>query len=135
MGSTEQPVLQPLDRVSGFAWLILCQLAGEVLVRVAQMVVPGLHFPGAVAGMLILLVLLGFMKGQTLAVMGAGNALLGVLTLLFVPSAVGIIQHGPLLQTWGLALIVAVVVSTVLTLLVTVGAFLATQKLQETWQK
>lgn len=126
--SDEQQPLRPGDWVAGFSVLILCQLAGEVLVHLVQIVVPAFVFPGPVAGMLLLLILLGKLKEAARSTIAVASALLGVLALLFVPSAVGIMQHGALIQSWGVALLAAVIGSTVLTLLATVGAFMATEK-------
>lgn len=128
MTDTDTKPLSPSAWVAGFAVLILCQLLGEALVSALRLVVPGLSFPGAVAGMMLLLVLLIVRKGRAPAVLAAASGLLGILSLLFVPSAVGVMQYGDLIAAWGLQLLVAVVVSTVLTLLVTVGAFLATER-------
>ncbi|WP_350151084.1 CidA/LrgA family protein [Devosia sp. RR2S18] len=90
---------------------------------------PSLLFPGPILGLLLLLVVLKVLGERAQAVVGVGNALLGILTLLFVPSAVGIMQQGELIRDWGLPLLLAVVVSTVMTLLVTVGAFIGTERL------
>ncbi len=54
--------------------------------------------------------------------------LLGSLALLFVPAGVGVTQHLGLLGEHGLALGIALVGSTVGTLLVTVGVFLAVKR-------
>ncbi|WP_248306574.1 MULTISPECIES: CidA/LrgA family protein [unclassified Devosia] len=124
----EQP-LKPGDYVAGFAILILCQLAGEVLVHAIRIVLPSFAFPGPVAGMLLLLALLPRLPKQRRSVMAVGNALLGILAMLFVPAAVGVMQYGDLVLAWGIPLVLALVVSTVLTLLATVGTFLLTEKL------
>ena len=96
------PQLKPNDFVAGFVVLILCQLAGEALVGLLRLAVPGLALPGPVLGMVLLLVLLVLRRRQAAAIMSVGNGLLGVLSLLFVPSAVGIMQHAELIRTWGL---------------------------------
>ena len=49
--------------------------------------------------------------------------------LLFVPAGVGVVQYLGLLRDQGLALAAALVVSTVLTLVVTVGVFLLVKRL------
>lgn len=123
------PLLKPNDLVAGFVVLILCQLAGEALIGLLRLVVPGLALPGPVLGMILLLVLLVLRRRETRAIMSAANGLLGVLSLLFVPSAVGIMQHAELIRTWGFQLLIAVIASTLLTLVVTVFAFLATERL------
>jgi holin-like protein len=61
-------------------------------------------------------------------VIASADGLLGILSLLFVPSAVGIMQHGELIRAWGGPLLLAVVASTALTLVVTVGAFILTER-------
>lgn len=129
MSPTEEKPLKPGDFVAGFAVLILCQLAGEVLVQAMRIALPSFAFPGPVAGMLLLLALLPRIPNQRRAVMAVGNAILGILAMLFVPAAVGVMQYGDLVVTWGLPLLFALVVSTVLTLLATVGTFLLTEKL------
>ena len=48
---------------------------------------------------------------------------------LFVPAGVGVVQYMGLLREQGLALAVALVVSTVATLLATVGVFLLVKRL------
>lgn len=121
--------LKPNDLVAGLVVLILGQLAGEALVGLLRLAAPGVELPGPVLGMILLLVFLMLRRREVGPLISVANGLLGMLSLLFVPSAVGIMQHAELIRTWGFQLLVAVVTSTLLTLLVTVGAFLATEKL------
>lgn len=100
--------------VSGFAWLLVFQLAGEVLVRGLQWPVPG-----PVVGMLLLLLVLVWRGGPGDNLRQVGQGLLGNLSLLFVPAGVGIMVHGHRIADEWLALVVALLVSTVLTLAVT----------------
>ena len=123
------PPLKPNDLVAGFLVLILCQLAGEALIGMLRLAAPGLALPGPVLGMILLLVLLLLRRPEARAVMSVANGLLGILSLLFVPSAVGIMQHAELIRTWGFQLLVAVIASTLLTLVVTVFAFLAMERM------
>ncbi|HWV21966.1 MAG TPA: CidA/LrgA family protein [Devosia sp.] len=120
--------LRPADWVAGFALLILCQLAGETLVQILRLLVPAFAFPGPVVGMLLLVGLLALMGDRARPVIASADGLLGILSLLFVPSAVGIMQHGELIRAWGGPLLLAVVASTALTLVVTVGAFILTER-------
>jgi holin-like protein len=120
--------LRPADWVAGFALLILCQLAGETLVQILRLIVPAFAFPGPVIGMLLLVGLLALMGDRARPVIASADGLLGILSLLFVPSAVGIMQHGELIRAWGGPLLLAVVASTALTLVVTVGAFILTER-------
>ncbi|MBN9335101.1 CidA/LrgA family protein [Devosia sp.] len=120
--------LRPADWVAGFALLILCQLAGETLVQILRLIVPAFAFPGPVIGMLLLVGLLALMGDRARPVIASADGLLGILSLLFVPSAVGIMQHGELIRAWGGPLLLAVVASTALTLVVTVGVFILTER-------
>ena len=120
---------RPADWVAGFALLVLCQLAGETLVQVLQLVVPTFAFPGPVVGMMLLVWLLALIVDRARAVIASADGLLGILSLLFVPSAVGIMQHGELIRAWGGPLLLAVLASTALTLVVTVGAFILTERM------
>ncbi|MEM7529153.1 MAG: CidA/LrgA family protein [Pseudomonadota bacterium] len=90
-----------------------CQLAGETLVRFLA-----LPLPGPVLGKAILFVgLLVFGLPDDLR--RTGEALLGNLSLLFVPAGVGVMLHGAILSTDWLAISVALVVSTLATVSVT----------------
>ena len=56
------------------------------------------------------------------------SGLLAVLGILFVPAGVGIIQQFGLLGQYGLALLLALVISTAVTLVVTVYVFLGVSR-------
>jgi len=77
--------------------LLVCQLVGEVLVRLLHLPVPG-----PVIGMMLLFCALLARGPQTPAGLGAtADALLGNLGLLFVPAGVGVVVHLKLLaQDW-----------------------------------
>lgn len=111
--------------VAALAALLACQLVGEVLVQSARLLVPGFAFPGPVAGMAILFAWLVARGGPGPSLDATCGAILRNLSLLFVPAAVGVVQYGPLLADYGLALLAALIGSTLLTLLVTVGVFIA----------
>lgn len=111
--------------VPALALLLVCQLAGEVLVTGLRLAVPGITFPGPVAGMVLLFLWLAFRKGPSSGLDATTGTILRNLSLLFVPAAVGVVQYGDVIARFGLPLLVAVVASTLLTLLVTVGVFIA----------
>lgn len=126
------PPRQP-GMIGGFAILLGCQLAGEAIARGLSLPVPG-----PVLG-LVLLVLglavtsrIGWRSPEGLEGSGIGcvaDGLLASLALLFVPAGVGVVQHLDLVGEYGLALGLALVGSTLLTLLVTVGVFLLVKRL------
>lgn len=105
--------------------LLLCQLLGETAVRLLDLPVPG-----PIIGMILLfvgLVLHGKLKkissDAPTALDQTANVILVNLSLLFVPAAVGVMQHFSVLQDHGVVLGVAIVGSTFLTLLVSVTVF------------
>lgn len=94
--------------------LLACQLAGEVLARLA-----GLPIPGPVVGMLLLFVGLLIRGGVPEGLERVGNTLLSHLSLLFIPAGVGVMVHLKLLAGEWLPIAVTVVASTALTIAVT----------------
>ncbi|WP_243371390.1 CidA/LrgA family protein [Microvirga solisilvae] len=111
--------------------ILLCQLLGEVIVRWFGWLVPG-----PVLGMLFLLVFLSLRDrikkrvpefGRALDATGKG--LLAHLSLLFIPASVGVIQRLDVLAEYGVGLVVALVVSTFITLVVTVVTFVVVSRL------
>jgi holin-like protein len=119
--------------IRGLFILLAFQLVGEVAARGL-----GLPAPGPVIGLALLVLALGIyqrwrpLDEEALAESDLGKAargLLAALPLLFVPAGVGVVQYMGLLREQGLALAVALVVSTVATLLATVGVFLLVKRL------
>ena len=102
--------------LTGLTWLLVFQCIGEVLVRAT-----GAPVPGPVVGMVLLFALLrwravrgdrgGDAEPAGLAV--AADGLLKHLSLLFVPAGVGVMLHATRLADEWLAILVALVVSTV----------------------
>ena len=118
--------------IRGFFLLLLCQLVGEVLAR--GLALPA---PGPVIGLALLTVGLAIwgrwrpMSDEEIANSEVGRAatgLLGSLSLLFVPAGVGVVQYVGLLREDGVALAASLAVSTVATLLATVGVFLLVKR-------
>ena len=114
--------------IRALALLLSCQLAGEILTRALDLAVPG-----PVIGLALLAVLAivhaRIVGAETSAIektdLGVtASALLGSLGLLFVPAGVGIVQQLPLISAYALPIFVALLVSTVLTLIVTVYVFI-----------
>ena len=93
--------------IASLSLILLCQLAGEVIVRGLA-----LPMPGPVVGLLFLLLLL-----------------LAHLSLLFVPAGVGVVQKLDLVAAHGIAFAGVLAVSVLVTLLVTVTTFLLASRL------
>ena len=119
--------------IASLSLILLCQLAGEVLVRGL-----GLPMPGPVLGLLLLLLLLlardrfkVLARGplQRDGVESASRGLLANLSLLFVPAGVGVVQKLDLVAAHGIAVAVVLALSVVVTLLVTVATFLVASRL------
>jgi putative effector of murein hydrolase LrgA (UPF0299 family) len=118
--------------IRGFFLLLVFQLAGEVLAR-------GLNLPapGPVIGLVLLIGALALyyswrpFDDEALAESELGraaNGLLAALPLLFVPADVGVVQYLGLLRDEALPLAAALVVSTLLALVSTVGVFLIVKR-------
>lgn len=107
--------------VEGIALLLLAQLAGECLHDIL-----GLPVPGPVIGMFLVavgMIVRARLRPSTADAITSldrvSNALIGNMGLLFVPAGVGIIAVAPMLGGAWLPLGVALVASTILTLIVT----------------
>lgn len=104
--------------------LLPFQLAGEVIARGL-----GLPVPGPVLGMLFLFAFLCW-RGQPAAPLrDTAETLLRHLSLLFVPAGTGIVVHLHRVADEWLPLLVALVASTVLTLVVTALAMQGCRRL------
>jgi holin-like protein len=112
--------------LQGFFILLACQLLGESVSR-------GLHvpIPGPVLGIVLLLLLLAVRGWQTgddparrdTPLGFAADGLLRNLGLLFVPAGVGIVQSFHLVLANSVAVVVALIGSSLITLVVTVFVF------------
>jgi len=103
--------------------LLVYQLIGEVLVQLL-----GLPVPGPVVGMLLLFVTLLLRGTAPEWLRTTSNALLGHLSLLFVPAGVGVMQHFQRLGAEWLPITVALVASTIITIGVTALVMRALQR-------
>ena len=106
--------------IGAIALLLVCQLAGEAVHRLT-----GLPLPGSVIGMVLLLAWLAFVPRERLTLTQVTGWLTAHLSIMFVPAAVGLMEEGAILSRYGLGIVVAVVVSTLLTLAVTALVFRA----------
>jgi putative effector of murein hydrolase LrgA (UPF0299 family) len=104
--------------------ILSCQLAGEVLVLVS-----GLPVPGPVLGMLLLLAWLGLRGGVSERVAHTADTLLGHLSLLFVPAGVGVLVHWERVRDQWPAIAAALVLGTLITLAVTALTMAGMQRL------
>ena len=124
--------------IASLSVILLCQLAGEVVVRGVA-----LPMPGPVVGLVLLLGLL--LARDRFAVLARGplrqggvedtaKGLLAHLSLLFVPAGVGVVQKLDLLAERGTAIAVILAISVVITLLMTVATFLLASRLLARWR-
>lgn len=103
--------------------LLVCQLAGELTVRVLALPVPG-----PVLGMLLLFLGLLARGGVPRPMTDTAGGLLRNLSLLFVPAGVGVMAHLARLSDEALPIAVALVGSTVLSIAVTAWVMAALLK-------
>jgi holin-like protein len=119
--------------IASLSLILLCQLAGEVVVRGFA-----LPMPGPVVGLVLLLGLL--LARDRFSVLARGplqqggvetvsKNMLAHLSLLFVPAGVGVVQKLDLIAAHGLAVVGVLAISVVITLLVTVATFLFASRL------
>lgn len=94
--------------------IFCCQLAGESLVTVAA-----LPIPGPVCGMALMFAGLLVRGGIPDDLAKVGDALLGNLSLLFVPAGVGVMLHLRLMEAEILPISIALIASTLITVAVT----------------
>lgn len=112
--------------LAGFTWLLLFQCAGEAMVRLA-----GLAVPGPVAGMALLAVALLVRRRTPESLTITADGLARHLSLLFVPAGVGVMLHVHRLASEWLPIAVALVVSTVLAIAATAWTFAWLARRQE----
>lgn len=100
--------------LNGISVLLVFQLLGEVIVLLLQWSVPG-----PVVGMFLLFValMLRGMSGDSLQ--DSADALLGHLSLLFIPAGVGVMAHFDLIAAAWLPIAAALLLGTLLTMAVT----------------
>jgi holin-like protein len=97
--------------IASLALILLCQLAGEVLVRLTHLPVPG-----PVIGMGLLFAGLVLRGGPPEKLEKTADGLLAHLSLLFVPAGVGIMLHLDLILSQWQPILAALVISTALTI-------------------
>ena len=102
-----------MQSLTGLAILLALQSVGEVLSRALH-----LPFPGPVVGMLLLLVLLQWSTVRA-PVAACAQYVLSHFSLLFIPVGVGVMTHLDLVARYGVRILLAVVLSTVLGLAAT----------------
>lgn len=112
--------------VAGFTWLLLFQCAGEALVRLA-----GMPVPGPVAGMALLALALLARRRAPASLTVAADGLARHLSLLFVPAGVGVMLHVHRLASEWLPIAAALLVSTVLAIAATAWTFAWLARRQE----
>ena len=93
----------------GYLVLLAAQAAGEAVHAATE-----LPLSGPVIGMALLLALLSARGGPSEELRNSANSLLGYLSLLFVPAAVGIMPFLPLLRAQWLPIAVALIGSSVM---------------------
>lgn len=94
--------------------LLLCQLIGEVAVRLLEIPVPG-----PVLGLVLMLAVLALRGGVPGNIQTTAGGLLKHFSLLFVPAGVGVLQHLARIEAEWLAIAAALLVSSVATIVVT----------------
>ena len=108
--------------IEALTFLLLAQLAGEVIVR--ALAIP---IPGPVVGLLLLALVLVW-RGIPPALCSTAHGLLRNLSLLFVPAGVGAMRQVDTITGNWLALSLGLIISTAATLAVTALVFVWAQR-------
>ncbi|GGD58265.1 CidA/LrgA family protein [Croceicoccus mobilis] len=104
--------------LGAIALLLVFQLCGEIIHRLS-----GVPLPGSVIGMILLIGWLALTRREWPSLTAVSGWLTAHLSIMFIPAAVGLIDEGDALTQYGIALVLATIVSTVLTLFVTASVF------------
>ena len=94
--------------------ILICQFIGELSISLLE-----LPIPGPVVGMILLFLYLLIKGAVPSSLSKVSNTLLTNMSILFVPAGVGVMAHATLLKTDFWPLMVAMVVSTLVTIIVT----------------
>lgn len=100
--------------LAAFTLLLVFQLAGEIIVRLL-----GMPIPGAVLGMTLLFITLVLRGGPGHDLREVSRSLLQNMSLLLIPAAAGIMLHGEKLQQEWLPVLLAIAVCTPLVTAIT----------------
>lgn len=98
----------------GLSIIFFALVSGEFLRQLLH-----LPIPSVVLGMLLLTAWCIFRRGAETRLALASEGLLRYLGILFVPAGVGLMELGDTLQTQGVAMLVTIILSTLITMLVT----------------
>ncbi|WP_339671765.1 CidA/LrgA family protein [Dasania marina] len=97
--------------IKGLSILLLFQCLGELIRSYSQVALPG-----PVIGMLLLFAALCLRGGASTSLQSASQSLIGLMTLLFVPATTGLFFLSTQIMSQWLAIAVALVAGTVLSL-------------------
>jgi holin-like protein len=104
--------------LEGLATLLAFQLLGEAIAHVTRLPVPG-----PVIGMALLFLAWPYLPRLQQRLAQVADGLLAHFGLLFVPAGVGVMLHAGLIAAWWAPLLLAVVVSTALTMVLAAWLF------------
>ncbi|WP_391208302.1 CidA/LrgA family protein [Psychrobacillus sp. L4] len=93
--------------------LYLFSLLGSFIVHILHV-----KFPGSIVGLLLLFLLLHFNIMPVSLIRDGASFLLSILALFFVPAMVGVMNYPELLSVQGFFGIIAVVISTICTIII-----------------
>lgn len=99
--------------MSGVLALVACQFAGEIVTRVL-----GLPVPGPIVGMMLLLMALFGVGDVPAELERVSKLIISLLPLLVIPAGAGIIENASAFSGDALAILIALVVSTLAGLIV-----------------
>lgn len=114
MGRKEVFVMQIIRTIAQIGILTIYYYLGVVIVNLT-----GIFIPASIVGLILLWLSLYFKLIKVQYIQDGATFFLAFLTLFFIPSTIGVVDHPELLSKAGLYLILAVIISTLFTIALT----------------
>lgn len=106
--------MQIIRTIAQIGILIIYYYLGVLIVKLT-----GIFIPASIIGLILLWLSLHFKLLKVQYILDGASFFLAYLTLFFIPATIGVIQYPELLSSAGIHLVVAVIISTLLTVVVT----------------
>lgn len=106
--------MQIIRTIAQIGILVIYYYLGVLIVKLT-----GIFIPGSIIGLILLWLSLHFKLLNVQYIFDGATFFLNYLTLFFIPATIGVIQYPELLSNAGIHLVIAVIISTLITIVVT----------------
>lgn len=114
MGRKEVFVMQIIRTIAQIGILTIYYYLGVIIVKLT-----GIFIPASIIGLILLWLSLYFKLIKVQYIQDGATFFLAFLTLFFIPSTIGVVDHPELLSKAGLYLVLAVIISTLIAIALT----------------